>query len=433
MKTPLFRTFALVSLSLTAAHAAPTKVVFWDFFGGGDGDRMKQIVDKFNKSQNDIVVERTTLPWGVPFYTKIHTSVVSGDTPDVITYHLSRMTTGIKNGDFRAITPAEMAEAGIELSQYQQNLVKNETALAKTITGKSDVYGLPLDTHTLVLYYNKDILGKAGLLDSKGQPKAINTLAGFTAALQAIKDKTGMLPASTASSQDPSSVWRIWYTLFLQSGGKLVSGGKLNLKDMDTKGAAALQTMTDWTRGGLIGKNATYPAMVALFSAGRAGFMINGNWEVPTLVDLKKQGKLNFDYGIMPFPKLGNNQQTWADSHMLAIPANAKKPMSKEKLSATLKFMDFVANNSLDWASGGHIPSFLPTQNSAAYKALQPVAQYSARSARNVVPDPALPIFGAAGPFFDALGNSLTPALNGQLTVDAAIDRFKQQLTDLSK
>ncbi len=41
-------------------------------------------------------------------------------------------------------------------------------------------------------------------------------------------------------------------------------------------------------RMGLIPKNTTYPSMVALFTAGRGVFMINGNWEVPTLVDLEK-------------------------------------------------------------------------------------------------------------------------------------------------
>ncbi len=78
------RTRTLLALSLalsTSAHAATT-VVFWDFFGGGDGIRMKQIVDDFNASQKDIVVQRTTQTWGNPFYTKVHTAVVSGQTPD---------------------------------------------------------------------------------------------------------------------------------------------------------------------------------------------------------------------------------------------------------------------------------------------------------------------------------------------------------------
>ena len=37
--------------SLTLAHADPIKITYWDFFGGGDGVRMKQIVEEFNKSQ----------------------------------------------------------------------------------------------------------------------------------------------------------------------------------------------------------------------------------------------------------------------------------------------------------------------------------------------------------------------------------------------
>ena len=48
-----------------------------------------QIVDEFNKSQQDIRVTKSTLTWGEPFYTKIHTAVVAGQTPDVMTYHPS--------------------------------------------------------------------------------------------------------------------------------------------------------------------------------------------------------------------------------------------------------------------------------------------------------------------------------------------------------
>ena len=54
--------------------------------------------------------------------------------------------------------------------------------------------------------------------------------------------------------------------------------------------------------------------MVALFSSGRSAFMINGNWEVPTVVDLQKKGKLPFDYGIVAFPKLFENPDTWGDA-----------------------------------------------------------------------------------------------------------------------
>src|SRR6202043_1651544 len=68
-----FTLFSLTALCLaTVTNAAPTPLIFWDFLGGGDGVRMTQIVDEFNKSQKDIQVTKSTLTWGEPFYTKVH-------------------------------------------------------------------------------------------------------------------------------------------------------------------------------------------------------------------------------------------------------------------------------------------------------------------------------------------------------------------------
>ena len=61
---------------MALAKADPVKITYWDFFGGGDGIRMKQIVEEFNKSQQEVQVVQTTLTWGEPFYTKVHTAVV---------------------------------------------------------------------------------------------------------------------------------------------------------------------------------------------------------------------------------------------------------------------------------------------------------------------------------------------------------------------
>ena len=57
---------------------------------------------------------------------------------------------------------------------------------------------------------------------------------------------------------------------------------KLTFDDVNHQGSKALQTTADMVQQDLITKNTTYSAMVALFTAGRGVFMINGNWEVPT-------------------------------------------------------------------------------------------------------------------------------------------------------
>jgi multiple sugar transport system substrate-binding protein len=429
-----FTLFSLTALCLaTVTNAAPTQLIFWDFLGGGDGIRMTQIVDEFNKSQKDIQVTKSTLTWGEPFYTKVHAAVVAGETPDLMTYHLSHFAAGIASKDLRPITTEELSQAGLKASDFQQSLVDRSLAISKEY-GKSDqLFGVPLDIHTLVLYYNKTALEKAGMLDADGKPKGLDGIEAFKKMLVDVKAKTHLLPiAWSTTSADPASCWRLWYTLFKQQGGDFVKDNKLTFDDVSHQGSKALQTVADMVQQGLITKNTTYSAMVALFTAGRGVFMINGNWEVPTVVDMKKQGKLPFEYGVAPFPKLFDNQETWADSHQFAIPNNVKKPATPDKVAAALRFVAYVVKQTT-WAGGGHIPAYLPLQESDAYKQLSPNNEYSAGAAKDVSFEPALPIFGVGSPSFTPISNFLIPVIDGQMPVDKGISQFVGELDKYAK
>ena len=99
-----------------------------------------------------------------------------------------------------------------------------------------------------------------------------------------------------------------------------------------------------------------------------------------------------------------------------------------------MTFIGYVnKQGGLGWAGGGHIPSYLPTQNSAAFKAMQPNVQYSALSAKDATLEPNVPIFGVGGPVYDAVGNNFTPVLLGQLTAEQGISKFKAALTNFNK
>jgi multiple sugar transport system substrate-binding protein len=420
--------------SSTVAFTAPTELTYWDFLGGGDGIRMKQIVEEFNKSQNDIHVNESTLTWGEPFYTKVHTAVVAGQTPDVMTYHLSHFAAGIIGKDLRPITTEELAQASLKASDFQKSLVDRSLELSKKYGHTDQLFGVPLDIHTIVLYYNKTALQKAGLVDADGRPSGTDSIESFTKMLAAAKAKTHLIPVawSGTSSDDPATCWRLWYTFFKQQNGDFLKDGQLSFENVANQGSKALQVLADWAKDGLIPKNTTYASMVALFTAGRSVFMINGNWEVPTLVDLQKQGKLSFEYGIAAFPKLFDNQDTWADSHQLAIPNNEKTPAGPEKVAAALKFIAYLVKQ-VTWAGGGHIPAYLPVQESDAYKQMVPNNQYSPQAAKDVVFEPPLPIFGVGGPTFTPISNFLIPAVNGQLPVDQGIKQFTGELEKFAK
>ncbi len=422
----------LASCGASSASKGPTEITLWDFLSGGDGVRWTQILDKFNSDQTALHVTHTTLTWGDPFYTKVHTAVVAGETPDVMTYHLSHFPAGIIAGDLRPFTQDELNKAGLPLSDFNPILVKQSLAISQAYGIANDVYGVPLDTHTSVLYYNKDLLKKAGLLGPDGTPQGITGVANFTAALEKIKRSTDAQFAMVMSTaNDPATVWRMWYTLFSQQGGTLASGGKVTLDQVPTLGTTALQTMVDWTTKGLIPANFQYPAAVALFLSGKAAFMFNGNWEVPTVVDAKANGKLTFDYGVAAFPQLFDNQDTWADSHNLAIPANTKHKISKKQFNNVMTLINYIEKHADIWAGGGHLPAYLPVLNGPALASMVPNNEYTPQAAKDVTLEPVSPVFGVGDPAYDAVGNFLTPALTGQLTVQDAISKFQAQLQSL--
>ena len=140
-----------------------------------------------------------------------------------MTYHLSRYPLGIEQGVLSPITDEELASVGLAKSDYPENLVE-----AATFDGQ--MYGVPLDVHSIILYYNKDILREAGLLGEDGLPTGLDGIDNFNAALAAIAE-TGKLPLSMSNSADSGTVWRLFYTLLSQDGGKVVENDEIVLDD----------------------------------------------------------------------------------------------------------------------------------------------------------------------------------------------------------
>ena len=133
--------------------------------------------------------------------------------------------------------------------------------------------------------------------------------------------------------------------------------------------------MQKWVKSGWTPANTEYPASIALFTSGKAAMHINGVWEVPTMVDLAKKGKL-FDWGAIQIPIFFAHPATWADSHSFAIPNRKGNPVDPAKRKLVLDAIHWFNEHSLEWAGGGHIPAYLPVQESAEFKALKPNSDY---------------------------------------------------------
>lgn len=403
---------AFVFLGVSAAQ--PQEIVWWDFLGGGDGIRMKAMIDAFNESHPDIQITATTLEWGVPYYTKVQTSLATGQGPDIMTYHLSRYPQGIEQGVLSPISDEELANVGLSKDDYPANLVE-------AVTFDGQMHGIPLDIHAIVLYYNKDVLREAGLLGEDGLPQGLDGLDNFNAALEAIAE-TGNLPLVFPNRSDPGTAWRLFYTLIKQQGGEVIQGDEVVMGEEATR---ALETMVGWVEQGYARKDVEPAASVAIFSSGEAGFYITGVWVVPTFVDLAANGELGFDWGAIAIPVLFDQPATWADSHTFAIPNDPD--MSPEKRAAVLEVIAWMNKNSITWATAGHIPAYEPVVASPEYQELEPNATYAVL-ADTAVYDPRSTITGVGSLVYDAAGNFLEPAVNGQLPVDQAVQMFAEEL-----
>lgn len=420
-KLSVVKALAIAGAMMTALPAAAQEtVVWWDFLAGGDGVRMKQMIADFNEAhQGEITIDATTLEWGVPFYTKVQTAVPVGEAPDIMTYHASRIPLAVDQSLLSEITPDDWSKMGLSEADYA-----SATWDAVTVDGKQ--YAVPLDTHPIVLYYNKDLLAAAGRLNDDGTPMGMDSREGFTETLRALKDSGSVKFPLASVTADGNFMFRTVYSLMGQQDGELMTDGEFLAGDNAEKLQNALSVLAEWTDRGLQSTYTDYPATVALFTSGEAAMMINGVWEVPTMTDLHKEDKL-FDWGAVELPVIFDHPSTYADSHAFAIPAD---DMTAEKRAAVLEVMGWISKNSLFWATAGHIPAYGPVTESAEYKAMEPNATYSPLT-ENMIFDPKSTLAGIAGPIFDVMSTYFVPTLNGEMDPSEAVEEIKIELNDL--
>jgi multiple sugar transport system substrate-binding protein len=414
---------AAAVLALSVGASATETVVWWDFLGGGDGIRMKKLIGDFNSEHKDTIeIQATTLDWGVPFYSKVQTSAAVGEGPDMMTYHTSRIPLAVEQGVLAEITADDMKAMGLSEQDFA-------SAIWGAVNFNGKQYAVPLDTHPIVLYYNKDKLAAAGLIGDNGLPKDLNGIDSFSAALKKIQEggtKWGMSTYTAGGNFQ----FRTIYSLLCQQDGEMMTNGEWLAGDNKDKLVAAVTVLSDWVKDGYVPAYTEYPAGIALFTSGESAMHINGVWEVPTMSDLASQGKLGFEWGALELPVFFNHPCTYSDSHAFAIPNNVGKEMSPEKRAAVLEVISWMLKHGLFWATAGHIPALKAVTDSADYQAMQPNATYAVLTA-NMVYDPQSKFAGVASPMFDAAGNAFTAAVNGEEDPADAVDQMKEELDAL--
>jgi multiple sugar transport system substrate-binding protein len=404
---------------LAGSTMDPGTVQYWNLFGGGDGVRMQAMESGFEKSHPNVGLSSVTLAWGNPYYTKLSLATLGGKPPDVAVAHLTRMKTLQAADLLQELKLDDLARFGMSPTRFNQRAWN--TGL---VDGK--VYAIPLDTHPFVCFYNTKVCKKAGLLDSDGKLKPIDGEQSFVDALTKAKQVTGQYGATIAVVNETATPWRIFQSLYSQLGGEVLADQGTRIVIDDDKAMKVLNFLSGLNSKGIMPGSLDYQGAIALFSAGRAGFYFQGEWEISTFQTAKTP------FSMTKFPNVygGSKYAVQADSHTLVLPKRPSR--SSAELTHSLTLIRSLLDQSATWAAGGHVPAWMPYRNSPEYAKLTPQSNY-ASAADAAVYDPDAWYSGSGSDFEIIAGGTIGAVMAGLTSPSAGLAQWKSKLRVLAK
>ncbi|MCS7175509.1 ABC transporter substrate-binding protein [Pseudothermotoga sp.] len=359
-----------VLLTFFTLVTAKTTITVWTFFGGGEGFLVTELIKKFNAENPDIEVVEQIVEWG-QLYNKLITAISAGDPPDVSVMHLAVLP------DFAS------RDALVALDKYVSKSVLEDyiPEIVEKARFDGKLYAIPFDTHPLVLYYNKKLLRQAGLVNAKGEvlvPKTWDELLNY--AKQA-KEKLG-LEVGITSEIGAMMGERLFIAYYTQLGGQIYDAKTKSLKLDFDKVKKTYEFISNLYKSGIM-KTMTYDTAESLFQNNQSPFHLNGVWVMAVYPTLK-----DFEFGVTSIPAIpGSKPFTWADSHTWVIPKKPKEDPTK--IAASVKFIEWFAKSTAEWAKAGHLPVLKGVLKSEAFLSL-PMRKDYAQVAEFLVPAPSV-------------------------------------------
>jgi multiple sugar transport system substrate-binding protein len=255
---------------------------------------MADITTKF-KQQTGADLKFETFTSANDELTRIQTSVVSGQGPDVYSLGTTFTPTAYATKAFVTLTDDDWKKVGGK-DRFNQN------ALGISGPDKDHLAGIPFVSRPFVMAYNKDLLKAAGI------DAPATTWDGLAEQAKKLTDPSKGQYGMAIAYKDNFDPWKYIWAMSVQAGNNLVDGKTAKLNDPAVK--KAYQTYFGW----LTNDKVVNPASVgwsnsqalAEFAAGKAGyFLMTSSGSIPTLDKSPIAGK--WDYALMPTAAPGDS------------------------------------------------------------------------------------------------------------------------------
>lgn len=299
-------------------------ITFWTPLTGEDGAYMDQLVKEYNATEPEIKVKHVVTS---DMYTKLSTVINSGKgIPDLTIIHADRVPGYVKQN---VLEPMTNVLAG-------QPEIKEENYLPQAwSTGNIDgtQYTVPLDIHSNVMYYNKDLLKKYGVE---------SFLDDNVVTIDEMLSLQGKLDEGDYVVNDALLGWVVLGQL-QNVGGDVQKDGQpsINTPEMkqvyeSIKKVADAGLMTPFGEDGYL-----------MFQSGNVLFSTDGTWSSTAHATVEG---LNFGVTNV-YSTTADKFTNRSSSHLFAMMNNEARTDEKEQ--GIGKFLEFIRQNSMEWAKAG--------------------------------------------------------------------------------
>ncbi|CAM4190359.1 Multiple sugar transport system substrate-binding protein [Lacicoccus alkaliphilus] len=305
---------------------------FWTFWGSEQRRPViDQIIEDFNTSQDEIEVRHTYTPWG-DIWTKNLAAIAAGDPPDVIINDIMTVKLRAEEGQIEPIT--EFVQDEVSGRFYDQ--------MMDAAIHEDEIYALPFNTDTQILFYNKDLFEEVGL-DPEQPPETWEELDEYAAQLDIEEEGTyeriGFYPLIGAGTD----IW-VLNALgenYLQDDGEVL----IDTEPVHETFNWILDSQDKYGQNRITSVNSQFEnAQQDPFMSGDVPMMVqNANYYVQ-LRDFAED--LNF--GVAPLPERvpGNGNTSWGGGFVAEVPMGASNP------EASYQFIEYLTSHEaqLYWA-----------------------------------------------------------------------------------
>jgi multiple sugar transport system substrate-binding protein len=287
----------------------------------GDKAAWEAATKKFESENPNITVNSQVVPSGDKYYTALDTRIAGNDAPDVAKLTYQKMGKYISGGVLLDITKSIDSETKADLIP----------AFKAAMTYNNKLYGIPHMSDTMVIFYNKAMMEKAGVTDIPTSVSKAWTWQQFTDVAKKVKAANN-LQYAFAYNWTKNCAYRALPLLYMNGGAVLDSTGKKAAVD-NAKGVEWLNYIQSWVKDGLITKsspNAT-DSPYDLFCNGVVGMCVAGTYNLPYF-----DTNMKTSYGATFMPQVNGKTGSDMGGSALVAFSKSKHPAAAEKF---LKFM----------------------------------------------------------------------------------------------